>query len=149
MRWGPRGWSSTIIHLKRQTTHCIHFDDVIYHSLIYKGWKNQVITSQLICEKVKFDGKNLFKVKEISGTRIPSCKISIIMISYRVWVEKIKKYFLRNWFHGKNYFFFREIDFTEKIKMFFFVKLRSYLMIWTRTHFFPQSDSRWLHQICM
>ena len=102
MRWGPRGWSSTIIHLKRQTTHCIHFDDVIYHSLFYEGWKNQVITSQLICEKVKFDGKNLFKEKEISGTLIPSYKISIIMISYRVWVEKINKYFSRNWFHRKD-----------------------------------------------
>ena len=124
MRWGPRGWSSTIIHLKRQTTHCIHFDDVIYHSLFYKGWKNQVITSRLICEKVKFDGKNLFKEKEISGTLIPSYKISIIMISYRVWVEKINKYFSRNWFHRKD-------------KNVFFVKLISYLMIWTRGHLFP------------
>ena len=49
--------------------------------------------------------KNLFKEKEISGTLIPSYKISIIMISYRVWVEKINKYFSRNWFHGKNEFF--------------------------------------------
>ena len=67
--------------------------------------KNQVITSQLICEKVKFDGKILFKEKENPGTLIPSYKISIIMISYRVWVEKINKYFSRNWFHGKNEFF--------------------------------------------
>ena len=48
--------------------------------------------------------KNLFKEKEISGTLIPSYKISIIMISYRVWVEKIGV-FSRNWFHGKNEFF--------------------------------------------